>query len=99
MPGVLNLGIGGNRVLSNPPAEFPFFGPSALARFDREVLALAGVTHLIVFEGINDIALPVSTLMSAEPVTADQLIAGSTAIGRARPRTWHRDVRRDDHAM
>ncbi len=55
MPGVLNQGIGGNRILSDPPAEFPFFGPSALARFDREVLALAGVTHLIVFEGINDI--------------------------------------------
>jgi lysophospholipase L1-like esterase len=76
MPGVLNQGIGGNRILSDPPAEFPFFGPNALARFDREVLALAGVTHLIVFEGINDIGAPVTPDDPALPVSADQLIAG-----------------------
>ena len=40
---------------SDPPAEFPFFGPSALARFDREVLTQPGASHLIVYEGINDI--------------------------------------------
>jgi lysophospholipase L1-like esterase len=47
--GVLNLGIGGNRVLSDG------LGPSALARFDRDVLGASGVHTLIVFEGINDI--------------------------------------------
>ena len=76
MPGVLNQGIGGNRVLSDPPAEFPFFGPSALARFDREVLAQPGASHLIVFEGINDIGAPVTPDDPALPVSADQLIAG-----------------------
>lgn len=76
MPGVLNQGIGGNRILSDPPAEFPFFGPNALARFDREVLAMPGATHLIVFEGINDIGAPVTPDDPAQPVTADQLIAG-----------------------
>lgn len=47
--GVLNMGIGGNCVLS------PGFGPSGIDRFDREVLQQAGVKWLILFEGINDI--------------------------------------------
>jgi lysophospholipase L1-like esterase len=46
---VLDLGIGGNRLLLD------ITGPNALARFDRDVLAQSGVTHLIVLEGINDI--------------------------------------------
>ncbi len=46
---VLNQGIGGNRLLLDG------LGPNALARLDRDVLALPGVTHLIVLEGINDI--------------------------------------------
>jgi lysophospholipase L1-like esterase len=46
---VVNAGIGGNRVLGLNT------GPSALARFDRDVLMQPGVTHVIVLEGINDI--------------------------------------------
>jgi lysophospholipase L1-like esterase len=55
MRGVLNQGIGGNMVLNDGAGDFVFAGPSALARFDREVLAMPGVSHLIIFEGINDI--------------------------------------------
>ena len=51
MMGVLNEGIAGNRVLSEG------VGPSALARFDRDVLAQSGVTHVILLEGINDLGL------------------------------------------
>ena len=47
--GVLNAGIGGNHVLTDG------LGPSALARFDRDVLAPAGARWLIVFEGVNDL--------------------------------------------
>ncbi len=50
--GVLNEGISGNRILHDDN------GPNALARFPRDVLELAGVRDLIVFEGINDIAFP-----------------------------------------
>jgi lysophospholipase L1-like esterase len=46
---VLNAGLGGNRLLQDG------LGPNALARFDRDVLAPAGVRYLIVLEGINDI--------------------------------------------
>lgn len=49
--GVLNLGIGGNRLLLDG------LGPNALARFDRDVLAQAGVRCLIVLEGVNDLGM------------------------------------------
>jgi lysophospholipase L1-like esterase len=47
--GVSNQGIGGNHLLTNG------LGPNALARFDRDVLAPAGVRWVIVFEGVNDL--------------------------------------------
>lgn len=47
--GVLNEGIGGNHLLTDG------LGPNALARFNRDVLAQAGVHWLIVFEGVNDL--------------------------------------------
>jgi lysophospholipase L1-like esterase len=48
---VLNKGIGGGRVLLDE------LGPSALARFDRDVLAPAGVKWMILLEGINDLGV------------------------------------------
>jgi lysophospholipase L1-like esterase len=47
--GVLNEGIGGNRLLDDGA------GPNALARLDRDVLAQAGAHWLVLFEGVNDI--------------------------------------------
>src|SRR5208283_3159048 len=47
--GVSNEGIGGNHLLTDG------LGPNALARFDRDVLAPAGVRWMIVFEGVNDL--------------------------------------------
>lgn len=46
---VSNQGIGGNHLLIDG------LGPNALARFDRDVLAPAGVRWLIVLEGVNDL--------------------------------------------
>jgi len=48
---VLNQGIGGNHLLTDG------LGPNALARFDHDVIAQAGVHDLIVLEGINDIGM------------------------------------------
>jgi lysophospholipase L1-like esterase len=53
---VVNAGIAGNRLLTD--GFFPSFGVSALARFDRDALALPGVTHIVLLEGINDIGFP-----------------------------------------
>ena len=46
---VLNAGIGGNCVVHGG------LGPTALSRFNRDVLSQNGVRWLIVFEGVNDI--------------------------------------------
>ena len=74
--GVVNRGIGGNRLLRDP-GEQPLFGRAALARFDRDVLATAGVRHLIVLIGINDIGHPgTGTIPVSEAVTPQDLIAG-----------------------
>ena len=48
---MVNQGISGNRVLRDG------MGVSALARFDRDVLSVSGVTHVVVLEGINDIGM------------------------------------------
>lgn len=76
---VVNAGIAGNRVRRD------IVGTSALARFDRDVLARAGVRWLVLFEGINDItfsALP--RVPASQRTTAEQLIEGlSQLVDRA----------------
>ena len=49
---VINQGIGCGRLLHD------FCGPSGAARFDRDVLSVAGVTSVIVHLGLNDIMIP-----------------------------------------
>jgi lysophospholipase L1-like esterase len=75
--GVVNSGIAGNRWLID------VFGPNANSRFDRDVLGVAGVTHTIVFLGIND--LRNSFRFPAQAVTTDQVIASmATAVAKAK---------------
>jgi lysophospholipase L1-like esterase len=47
--GIANAGISGNRVLGRGN------GPSALERLERDILDRAGVTHVVLFEGTNDL--------------------------------------------
>jgi lysophospholipase L1-like esterase len=89
---VVNEGIGGNRILHDAA------GVSALARFDRDVLAQPGVTTLILLEGINDIGFPRIRFaefknlpaprenpFASQRVSAEEIIAGlKQIIGRAR---------------
>ena len=58
--GVLNLGIGNNRVLSVG------LGEAAINRFDRDILGQHGVTDVIIFEGINDIGTTNASLSMAK---------------------------------
>nr|PZN28278.1 MAG: GDSL family lipase [Pseudomonadota bacterium] len=61
---VLNMGVGGNTVLTGG------LGPTARARFDRDVLEQRGVRWVIVLEGVNDLG------NTGNPQqVADQLIA------------------------
>jgi len=77
---VLDLGIGGNRILETG------VGPNALARFDRDVLAQPNAKYLILLEGINDIGLGHRTNDPLPyPPTAEDVIAGyQQIIARAR---------------
>lgn len=76
-PGVVDEGIGGNRVLSGSAC----FGQSALARFQRDALSEPGVRAVIVLEGINDIgfalgAAKACTIPVSRPMTAARIEAG-----------------------
>jgi lysophospholipase L1-like esterase len=72
--GILNQGIGGNRILHDTT------GPSALARFDRDVLAQAGVKYLVIMESVNDIGHATDPAKPYDVVTADDLIAGLSQL-------------------
>ena len=47
--GIMNQGIGGNRLLHDVT------GDSGLKRFDRDALAQPGVTHVVILLGVNDL--------------------------------------------
>jgi lysophospholipase L1-like esterase len=66
--GVMNQGLGGNRILHD------LRGDSGLRRFDRDVLAQPGATHVVVMLGTND--LRNRNGLAEEEVTGEQLIAG-----------------------
>lgn len=70
---IVNQGISGNQVLADG------LGVSALARFDRDVLAKPGVSTVIVMEGINDIGFSAGLLPGRsrpEVIPAAEIIAG-----------------------
>lgn len=79
---VVNAGIGSNRLLHDTPSV------NALARFDRDVLAVPGVEKVIVLMGINDIQY--SHRYPSQAVTADEMIA---ALGQLVSRAHARGVR------
>lgn len=76
---IVNAGMSGNRLLHEG------FGPPALARLDRDVLSQAGVTHVILLEGINDIGWwnkPDSDVDAARLIAAyRQIVARAHAHG------------------
>lgn len=71
---VLNVGIGGNRVLNEGA------GPSAISRLDRDVLSQDGVKYVIVLESINDIGRLAKVPIPEDDITAAQLEFGLKQI-------------------
>jgi lysophospholipase L1-like esterase len=71
---ILNQGISGNRLL------YDGAGPSAIARFDRDVLSQPGVKYLIILEGINDIGRIPKTGDPESSITAPDLIFALTQL-------------------
>jgi lysophospholipase L1-like esterase len=76
---VFNAGISGNRILNDGPV-----GPSALSRFDRDVLNKPGVRWILLLEGINDIIVARVPQSPKDDVSAEQVIDGiKSLIARA----------------
>lgn len=77
---LVNQGIGGNQILGPPegtPPEDRLGGIPALARLERDVISMAGVTTVIWLEGIND--------LGHADATADAIIGGlSQGVARLR---------------
>ncbi|KAA0997602.1 SGNH/GDSL hydrolase family protein [Paraburkholderia panacisoli] len=76
---IVNLGISGNRLLSDSPC----YGDALASRFDRDVLRRPGVKTAILLIGINDInfaAMPAHSGLDCDfphtSITAADLIAG-----------------------
>ena len=69
---VLNMGISGNRLLSDG------VGPMGIERFRRDVLEQGGVTQVVILIGINDIGLsmPQGSPAVPGPPSADEITAG-----------------------
>ena len=76
--GVANAGIGGNRIWHDLPE--PGYGPSILARVDRDVLSVPGLRWVIVLAGINDIGHPTAARLPEQEVSADEIVLGLRQI-------------------
>lgn len=73
---IVNQGISANRLLTDE------IGDHLLARVERDVLDVPGVSHVIIHIGLNDLGLP-GAIAFPEPgklPTADDLITGLTAL-------------------
>ncbi|MFG6196834.1 SGNH/GDSL hydrolase family protein [Nonomuraea sp. JJY05] len=73
--GVVNAGIGGNRLLTDSPE----YGQNGLARFQRDVLDRSGVRTVIVMQGVNDLA----EWNKPHQATAAQIIDGHKQLIQA----------------
>jgi lysophospholipase L1-like esterase len=78
--GVVNAGLGGNRVLTDVPNIWQ--GIAATKRFAHDALGQPGVRDVILMEGINDIGNNAGS--NGAPLTAQDLIDGyRNLIGQA----------------
>lgn len=77
--GVLNMGIGGNAVLAGG------LGPTAMSRYERDILDQPGIKWAIVFHGVNDIG-GVRTAEAATAMAEGLIAAYRQMITEARER-------------
>ena len=84
---VANMGIGGGGI-------FGGLGPSAINRFDRDIIGQSGVRYLILFEGVNDIGGGIQ-----QHDDGDQPGKYLHAVCQQGARAEHPRVWRDHHAV
>ncbi|KOU74690.1 GDSL family lipase [Streptomyces sp. MMG1533] len=73
---IVNQGLSGNRLLTDE------IGDHLLARIDHDVLAVPGVSHVIIHIGLNDLGMPGHRAYPepAEGPTTTEFTAGLTAL-------------------
>ena len=71
---VVNQGVGCGRLL------YDLCGPNGIARFDRDVLGVAGVRTVIVSLGLNDIMIPSTLPMFGKPEFAAETVSAADII-------------------
>jgi lysophospholipase L1-like esterase len=74
---IANQAAGGNRLLRDG------LGIAALHRFDRDVLACAGASWLVLFEGVNDIGVAAATPSAQERIGRELIEGYACAVERA----------------
>lgn len=77
---IINKGIGGNQLLSDPAYKFSsMWGTAAMNRFQRDVLEETGVTDVIFALGTNDIGMARNERALAA-CSAEKLMAGLISL-------------------
>lgn len=71
---VVNQGVGCGRLL------YDLCGQNGIARFDRDVLSVAGVKTVIVSLGLNDIMIPSSLPLFGKPYYAQEAVSANDII-------------------
>jgi lysophospholipase L1-like esterase len=79
-PGVVDEGIAGNRVLSGSAC----FGQSALQRFKRDALSVAGMRAVIIVEGTNDYGFSLGPATSCTTPQDKNVTAADVELGYRR---------------
>lgn len=68
---ILNAGIGGNRLVRDcSPRLGGMFGTAGINRFERDVLSVPGVTHMVFALGVNDIMHADGMMAMLDPAPA-----------------------------
>ncbi|NDZ79282.1 hypothetical protein G3I19_12295 [Streptomyces sp. SID10853] len=71
---MLNAGIAGNRLRTDPGASIASFGPSGVSRFESDVLSVAAASDVVIALGTNDLGLPGAAAPLADLPSAQQMI-------------------------
>jgi lysophospholipase L1-like esterase len=71
---MLDRGIAGNRLRTDPAPSIASFGRSGLSRFDEDGVATAGATDVVIALGTNDLGLPGAVAPLDELPTASEMI-------------------------
>lgn len=76
-----NTGIAGGRLIKGSPRQYgEMFGPAGVDRFERDVLSVSGISHVIFAMGTNDLGYPGHIEKHAPMPTAEDFLQAYGAL-------------------